>query len=645
MHGSNGPEFVCRFFLALALIPSVLQPVVADARPRITRQDELPRHTYEIPGTVSELLDSEEQFADLARAIRRDLLADMQAYDIVDKTTLQGFHHLLMMLDVLEGDLDGASSHLRQVRELEEKPAAKLLTGLAIEARIEAVRSVGGTEPSEALRAAFKREYAARVDALPWDLVQDGLQGLKGQLEMINENLIRGQVKAQFDPAVENAGGLSGQLVPPLVGVYWLLHGGLALKEEALDVLRDVVDRNKTEKPDIWPARSVDLEGQQGLGPVLIAVWDTGVDLDVFSDRLYTNAAEILDGKDNDGNGFVDDRHGIAYDKEWRRIPGLLYPMDEATRGARELQGMFKGYFDLQSAVDSEEATVFRQQIGGLQQDEVKTFLEDFGHYTLHCHGTHVAGIVTAGNPAARVLTARLTADLRPIPDPPTMEVERRRAKEYRDVIDYFKQAGVRVVNMSWVVPRSETEHELLVNGLGKDAAERKAMARELFDVGKRAMFEAMQGAGEILFVVSAGNADNDVGFDESYPPMFDLPNLLIAGAVDQAGDATFFTSFGETVNVYANGFEVDSFVPGGDRMKLSGTSMASPNVANLAAKLFALEPRLTPARVVKLILEGAEVRTEGGNVLRIIHPANSVALLRKHQAMRKAAAGPTGHD
>ena len=32
--------------------------------------------------------------------------------------------------------------------------------------------------------------------------------------------------------------------------------------------------------------------------------------------------------------------------------------------------------------------------------------------------------------------------------------------------------------------------------------------------------------------------------------------------------------------------------------MKLSGTSMASPNVANLAGKLFALDPGLTPAQV-----------------------------------------------
>jgi len=58
---------------------------------------------------------------------------------------------------------------------------------------------------------------------------------------------------------------------------------------------------------------------------------------------------------------------------------------------------------------------------------------------------------------------------------------------------------------------------------------------------------------------------------------------------------------------VHANGFEVDSPVPGGEHLKLSGTSMASPQVANLAAKLIALKPSLKPVEVKALILQGAE--------------------------------------
>jgi subtilisin family serine protease len=71
---------------------------------------------------------------------------------------------------------------------------------------------------------------------------------------------------------------------------------------------------------------------------------------------------------------------------------------------------------------------------------------------------------------------------------------------------------------------------------------------------------------------------------------------------VNQAGDETSFTSYGDTVVVDADGYNVESYVPGGSKLQLSGTSMASPNVVNLAAKLFALQPSLTPAQVIDLI-------------------------------------------
>ena len=86
------------------------------------------------------------------------------------------------------------------------------------------------------------------------------------------------------------------------------------------------------------------------------------------------------------------------------------------------------------------------------------------------------------------------------------------------------------------------------------------------------------------------------------------------------------FTTEGKSVDFYANGFEVESFVPGGDRMKMSGTSMASPQVANLAAKLLAKNPGLTPPQLVQLIASGSEPSTEDGKI-RLIHPARSLSL------------------
>jgi len=101
---------------------------------------------------------------------------------------------------------------------------------------------------------------------------------------------------------------------------------------------------------------------------------------------------------------------------------------------------------------------------------------------------------------------------------------------------------------------------------------------------------------------------------------------LMTVGAVDQAGDETSFTSFGETVDVYANGFEVDSYIPGGDRMKFSGTSMSSPNVVNLAAKLLAVNPDLKPADLMRLIEEGSDPRDNGRYSL--INPKTSFKMM-----------------
>jgi subtilisin family serine protease len=107
--------------------------------------------------------------------------------------------------------------------------------------------------------------------------------------------------------------------------------------------------------------------------------------------------------------------------------------------------------------------------------------------------------------------------------------------------------------------------------------------------------------------VAGSGNEDNSADFQEYIPGGFSLANLVTVGAVDQAGTETSFSTFGKTVVLHANGFQVESSIPGGERMKFSGASMSAPQVTNLAAKLFALKPELTVAQVKELIMKGAE--------------------------------------
>ncbi|UCD06261.1 MAG: S8 family serine peptidase, partial [candidate division WOR-3 bacterium] len=73
-------------------------------------------------------------------------------------------------------------------------------------------------------------------------------------------------------------------------------------------------------------------------------------------------------------------------------------------------------------------------------------------------------------------------------------------------------------------------------------------------------------------------------------------------------------------------GYEVESYLPGGERLAASGTSASSPNVANLAAKLFAVEPSLSPLDVINLIRNGADPNSEG---LPLMNPKRSIEILK----------------
>jgi subtilisin family serine protease len=78
---------------------------------------------------------------------------------------------------------------------------------------------------------------------------------------------------------------------------------------------------------------------------------------------------------------------------------------------------------------------------------------------------------------------------------------------------------------------------------------------------------------------------------------------------------------------VYSSGFEVESYVPGGEMMKLSGTSMAAPNVTNLAAKLWATHPKLSVGQVKSYIVQGAEEKKSGDKTIKLMNPKASMEL------------------
>ncbi|HSN56120.1 MAG TPA: S8 family serine peptidase [Candidatus Sulfomarinibacteraceae bacterium] len=619
----------------LVLAVAAAPPAAAGERIRVTNLDELPRFSYPVEGSVVPILTSDEAFAELAAKVRADIEGVLAKYEIEDAATLQGYHGVLARLDLLAGNHEAALAHLERVRELESKEAGKLTTGLFAKAWVAATAEADPGADFPAFAAAYEKHLGELVGALPWEVVHDEIEEAKGRAEIFSENLVLGVAKSQVDPAVAASGAISSDLVPTVVSLRYALEMTVPLKDQTIDVYSRVIAANKVDKPDIWLTRAYILGPDEGQKPVIVGIWDSGTDVSLFEGRLWTNPSETVDGADSDSNSFVDDVHGIAFDIDGNPSPFLLHPKGEMADRVDAAMKYTKGFMDLTSSIDSPEASELKRHLAAIEPDQVNDFLEELSFATLYMHGTHVAGIAVEDNPFARILVARTSFDYHNPPKPLTVETAKRIADSFERTVRYFRRYGVRVVNMSWGWSLKEIESMLEANGVGATPEERAALTRQIFGILSASLERAMREAENILFVTSAGNSDNDVEFDQMIPSAFDLPNLLVVGAVDQAGDPTSFTSQGRNVRLYANGFEVESYVPGGGRMAASGTSMSSPAVVNLAAKILAVEFYLTPAAVIDLILEGATPR-EGDEDFRLLHPKATMQLLEAKRAENK---------
>lgn len=595
----------------------------------ITRKDDLPRHTYQLKVPASSLYEPQqrEDLLVLANALRNDIEEDLERFDIQDNNTLQDRYAILGSVALIERKWQDYLGYLELRRELEAKEANRLTTGLIGEAIVRA--QLSGVSDKRLEMARWLRN---RVNALPWAQVSDSIKSAKGSSEILSRALVLGSIESSIEPVLEKSGGkMSFDIASRLVGTSFTMDWYLDNVDVVREVLSDVIQANKREKSDIWEDRKITLATDAAAEPVTIAVWDSGVDVDLFSnpDQLWRNQDEIADnGIDDDKNGFVDDVNGIAWSLKSDKVTQILYPIGAFPRDEIVMRREQKGLSDNGFAVDSEEASELRLKMSTLQQSDVKDFLESLNMYGNYSHGTHVAGIALEGNPFARLLTARITFGYTVIPDKPSVEQARKDAIALRESIDYFKANGVRAVNMSWGGSLRGIESALEANNAGGTTEQRKALAREIYSITETVFKQAIVDAPEILFITSAGNSDNDVKFDEYYPSSYDMNNVLTVGAVDQEGKETSFTSLGK-VDLYANGFNVESFVPGGVRIAYNGTSMSSPQVLNLTSKLLALNPDLSTAELRQFLIEGADEVNLGDRKIRLMNPKASLTLMQ----------------
>ena len=201
-------------------------------------------------------------------------------------------------------------------------------------------------------------------------------------------------------------------------------------------------------------------------------------------------------------------------------------------------------------------------------------------------HGTHVAGIVGAernGEGLDGICQSAQLMIVRVVPNGDELD------KDVANGIRYAVDNGAKVINMSF--GKSHSPYKSVV-----DEAVRYAESKG------------------VLLVHAAGNDGRNLDKSNNFPNKYyedggECKTWIEVGASDNTPEnlPASFSNYGKKkVDVFAPGVDIYSTVVNGEYKKNSGTSMASPVTAGVAAAVWAYYPTLTAAQVREIIVKSA---------------------------------------
>ena len=145
------------------------------------------------------------------------------------------------------------------------------------------------------------------------------------------------------------------------------------------------------------------------------------------------------------------------------------------------------------------------------------------------------------------------------------------------------KHAGVnlRVINASW--------------GLVEHSRALEDVIRKVYESG-------------ILFVAASGSANTNTDSTPRYPAGYSLENIISVAATDKGGALAQFSNYGaKSVQIAAPGQDILTTALGNDYKECSGTSMAAPLVAGVAALALSAHPNLSVDELRSLLLRSVD--------------------------------------
>ncbi len=201
-------------------------------------------------------------------------------------------------------------------------------------------------------------------------------------------------------------------------------------------------------------------------------------------------------------------------------------------------------------------------------------------------HGTHVAGISLAtrnnGKGMNGVASNVKLLSVRAVPDGDEYD------KDVALAIRYAVDNGAKVINMSFgksYSPNADWVYEAIKYAASKD----------------------------VLLVHAAGNDSKNIDKSDNFPT--DAPdkineiadNVITVGAMTRHYDENLvagFSNYGKlNVDIFAPGLEIYSTVPKNEYKSIQGTSMASPEVAGVAALVRSYYPQLSASQVKHILM------------------------------------------
>lgn len=105
------------------------------------------------------------------------------------------------------------------------------------------------------------------------------------------------------------------------------------------------------------------------------------------------------------------------------------------------------------------------------------------------------------------------------------------------------------------------------------------------------------------LFVAAAGNAGSDNDSTPMFPSSYDVPNVISVAATSSSDYKASFSNYGAfSVHLGSPGVAIYSTIPGSYYGTMSGTSMAAPFVAGLAAMISREQPSMYGYQIKDII-------------------------------------------